>query len=74
MKDKNLKKSLIKTVSFILSGFVVVVAATIGIMYLAGSFNPIVVTPTSIYFEKDLDFLAFIWYIVIIIWIVQKIY
>ncbi len=29
---------------------------------------------SQIYFEKDLDFLAFIWYIVMIIWVVQKIY
>ena len=54
MKDTGLKKSLIKTISIILGGFVGVVGIIIGVMYLTGSFDPIVVTPNSIKFEQEL--------------------
>ena len=54
MKNIGLKKSLIMTISIILSSFVGVIAITIGTMYFTGAFDPIVVTPKAIHFEKTL--------------------
>ena len=54
MKNIGLKKSIIMTISIILSSFVGVVGITIGAMYFTGAFDPVVVTPTAIHFEKTL--------------------
>ena len=53
-KKRQLRNGLIKLVSIILASFIGVLGAIVGIMYLTGAFDPVVIYPTSIHFEHTL--------------------
>lgn len=53
-KKRQLRNGLIKLVSIILASFIGVCGLIVGIMFLAGSFDPVVIYPTGINFEHEL--------------------
>lgn len=53
-KKRQLRNGLIKLVSIILASFVGFLGAVVGVMYLTGAFDPVIIYPSGISFEHTL--------------------